>query len=155
MRLSARNRERQPGEPLQKAEVTLFTPRGVVRGEVEDTTLYAAIDRVADIVARQLRKIKEREARGGVHTHHKAPASINDLLPESPRELRTDGVPTLPEDVIRAKQFHVEALSVADAVQRMEAVDHAFYLFRSVETGEVQVVYRRNAGGYGVLIPKK
>jgi putative sigma-54 modulation protein len=53
----------------------------------------------------------------------------------------------LPADVIRANQFHVEALSVADAVERMEAVDHSFYLFRSVESGEVQVVYRRNAGG--------
>jgi ribosome-associated translation inhibitor RaiA len=157
VRLSARSRERQPGEPLQKAEVTVLTKRGAVRAECEEATLYAAIDRAADILARQLRKLKEREARGGVHTHHKSPATIADILPEQPIELsttRSAELADLPQDIIRRKIFHVEALSVGDAVERMEAVDHSFYLFRSVETGEVQCVYRRNAGGYGVLIPK-
>jgi hypothetical protein len=157
VRLSARSRERQPGEPLQKAEVTVSTKRGVIRGEVEDATLYAALDKVADILKNQLRRMKERDARGGVHGHHKSPATLSDILPEQPVEIstaRSAEAADLPADVIRKKVFHVEALSVSDAVERMEAVDHAFYLFRSTESGEVQVVYRRNAGGYGVLIPK-
>ena len=159
VRLSARSRERQPGEPVQKAEVTLTTRRGVVRGECTDSTLYAAIDRVADVVARQLRRLKELEQRGGAAgPHHaRAPATIGELLPEQPIDIATERTPDLPQDVIRQKVFHVEALSVSDAVERMEAVGHAFYLFRALEgpdAGEVQVVYRRNAGGYGVLIPK-
>ena len=157
VRLSARSRERQPGEPLQKAEVTVLTKRGAVRAEVEEKTVYAALDRASDILARQLRKLKEREARGGVHTHHKAPATISDLLPEQPVELsttRSAELADLPAEVIRRKIFHVEALSVGDAVERMEQLDHSFFLFRSVESGEVQCVYRRNAGGYGVLVPK-
>ena len=159
VRLSARNRERQPGEPLQKAEVTLTTRRGVVRGECTEATLYAAIDRVADVVARQLRRMKELEQRGGAagHHHSRSASTIGDLLPEQPVDLATERTPDLPQDVIRKKIFHVAALSINDAVDRMEAIGHAFYLFRALEgpdAGEVQVVYRRNAGGYGVLIPK-
>jgi len=159
VRLSARSREKQPGEPVQKAEVTLTTRRGVVRGECTDTTLYAAIDRVADVVARQLRRMKELEQRGGAagHHHSKSPATIGDLLPEQPIAIETERQPDLPRDVIRRKVFHVEALSVSDAVERLEAIGHEFYLFRAAEgpdAGEIQVVYRRNAGGYGVLVPK-
>jgi hypothetical protein len=157
VRLSARSREKQPGEPLQKCEATVRTARGVVRAEIEAETLYAAIDKVEDILARQLRKQKQMDARGGTHTHHKAPHSLSDILPEQPiliNTLTSASLADLPPDVIRKKVFHVEALSVSDAVERMEAVDHSFYMFRSVESGEIQVVYRRNAGGYGVLIPK-
>jgi len=119
VRLSARSHERQPGAPLQTAEVTLTTRRGVVRGECTEATLYTAIDRVADVIARQLRKQKELEARGGASGHHRAraPATIGDLLPEQPVELEMARAPAdLPADVIRKKVFHVEALSVEAAV---------------------------------------
>jgi len=55
----------------------------VIRAEAEEETLYAAIDRAADVVSRQLRKLKERDTKGGVHTHHKVPHTLADaLLPE-------------------------------------------------------------------------
>jgi|Laugresbdmm110sn_1035088.scaffolds.fasta_scaffold146709_1 hypothetical protein len=158
VRLSARSRERQQGAPLHKAEVTITTTKGVVRAECEELNLYAAVDKAATIVERQLRKQKEREVKGGVHTHHAMPSTINDLLPEQPAELDTTGVADksgLPPDMIRRKIFHCEAVTVAEAVERMEQVGHSFFVFRNVESGEVEVVYARNAGGYGVLVPRK
>ena len=56
------------GEP----QVTVLTKRGTVRAESEEANLYAAMDKVADKISSQLRKLKERENHGGVHSHHKA-----------------------------------------------------------------------------------
>ncbi len=135
--------------------MTINAKKGVVRAEVEDATLYAAIDKAADVITRQLRKMKERDVKGGVHTHHKSPATINDLLPEQPAELDTAREAGLPADIIRKKIFHVDSISVEEAVERMEDVGHAFYMFRDLTSNEIQLVYKRNAGGYGVLVPRK
>jgi len=160
VRLSARSRERQHGAPLQKAEVTITTKRGVVRAECEEQTLYAAVDKAADKLERQLRKIKERDVKGGVHTHHQTDgqARIGAHLPEEVPVLDTSreaDLAHLPAEVIRRKVFNVDAMTVEEAVEKLEDVGHAFFLFRdSKSPGEIQVLYRRNAGGYGILVPR-
>ena len=45
-------------------------------------------------------------------------------------------------------------MSTAEAAQKLEDLDHAWLLFRAKDSGELQVLYRRNAGGFGVVIPK-
>jgi putative sigma-54 modulation protein len=46
-------------------------------------------------------------------------------------------------------------MPVDDAIDAMEAVGHAFFLFRDAKSGEVQVVYKRAEGGYGVLVAER
>ena len=136
----------------------------VIRAEVEESTLYAAIDRVADVVSRQLRKLKERDLKGGTHTHHKLPSKISELMPSVEA---TEGVDEadaigeterleqqLPPAVLRRKQFAIETISASEAVEKLEDVGHDFYVYRDALTGSVQVLYRRKRGGYGVLVPK-
>lgn len=141
--------------------MTLTTKRGVIRAEVEDQTLYAAVDKAADKLERQLRKIKEREVKGGVHTQHTAAngaARIGSHLPEEVPELdtsRSADLADLPAEVIRRKVFHVEAMSVEDAVQKLDMIGHAFFLYRDSKTQDIQVLYRRDAGGYGILVPRQ
>ena len=141
--------------------MTLTTKRGVIRAEVEEQTLYAAVDKAADKLERQLRKIKEREAKGGVHTQHTAAngaARIGSHLPEEVPELdtsRSADLADLPAEVIRRKVFHVEAMSVEDAVQKLDMIGHAFFLYRDSKTQDIQVLYRRDAGGYGILVPRQ
>ena len=144
--------------------MTLTTKRGVVRAECEEATLYAAVDKAADKLERQLRKIKERDAKGGVHALHQASngaGRIGAHLPETPTDLDTSrgaDLADLPEEVIRRKIFHVESMTCQEAVHRLEDVGHAFYLFRSTDpgsTGDIQVLYRRDAGGYGILVPRQ
>ena len=56
-------------------------------------------------------------------------------------------------DVIREKRFAVKPCSTEEAILQMNLLGHSFFLYRSVENDQIQVVYRRADGGYGVLVP--
>lgn len=124
MRLSARSKEQQKHANSQRAEVTVhLVGHGVVRAECEESTLYAAIDKSAGVIARALQAKKERNSvKGGVHTHHRAPASIKEVLPAQPLELDVTREPTLPAEVVRRKVFNLTAMSVETAIEEMGAM---------------------------------
>jgi putative sigma-54 modulation protein len=55
---------------------------------------------------------------------------------------------------VRRKYFAMPAMALDQALQQLDLIDHDFYLFRDASSGELQVVYRRNHGGYGVIQAK-
>jgi putative sigma-54 modulation protein len=55
---------------------------------------------------------------------------------------------------VRRKYFAMPPMSIDDALHQLELIDHDFYLFRDAASGELQVVYRRNHGGFGVIQAK-
>ena len=57
--------------------------------------------------------------------------------------------------MIREKRFAVRPCSTEEAILQMNLLDHSFFLYRNAEDGQIQVVYRRADGGYGVLIPQE
>ena len=57
----------------------------------------------------------------------------------------------LPAPVVRRKYFAMPPMSVEEAIHQLEVIDHDFYVFRNAENNELQVVYQRNHGGYGVI----
>ena len=137
----------------QIAEVTIYANGAVIRAEEASEHLYASIDLVADKIARQLRKYKERTS------NKKSPADLKDIGEELDLELLdynlTDNrSATLPAEVVRTKYFAMSKLTIEEALAQLQLVDHDFYMYRSAETGEVNVVYRRNHGGFGVIQPR-
>ena len=138
----------------QVAEVTIYANGAVIRAEEASEHLYASIDLVADKISRQLRKYKERN-----FTKKDRVDPVKDLGEELDLELLdynlTDNrAATLPAEVVRTKYFVMSALTIEEAVAQLQLVDHDFYMYRSIETGEVNVVYRRNHGGFGVIQPR-
>jgi putative sigma-54 modulation protein len=142
---------RNPRVPQQTAEVTVFANGTVIRAQERSENLYASIDLVANKLARQLRRFKERHSD---HGHRTIPTAENDvLLTERPTEdsLLEGKEAQLPSPGVRRKYFAMPAMSLEEARHQLEVIDHDFYLFRDKESGELQVIYHRNHGGFGVI----
>ena len=142
---------RNPRVPQQTAEVTVFANGTVIRAQERSENLYASIDLVASKLARQLRRFKERHSD---HGHRTTPTAENDvLLTERPTEdsLLEGKEAQLPSPGVRRKYFAMPAMSLEEARHQLEMIDHDFYLFRDKESGDLQVIYHRNHGGFGVI----
>jgi putative sigma-54 modulation protein len=131
----------------------VFANGTVIRAQERSENLYASIDLVVGKLARQLRKWKER------HTDHSHGHSAS-LMP-STEEVSDDSAvegslvdgkeAQLPDPGVRRKYFLMPPMTLDDARHQLDVIDHDFYLFRDSETNELQVIYRRNHGGYGVI----
>ncbi|KAL1557715.1 Ribosome-binding factor psrp1, chloroplastic [Salvia divinorum] len=175
VRLSIRGGELGKGPKVRRCEVTLFTKKhGVVRAEEDAESLYGSIDLVSSIIQRKLRKIKEKDSDHGRHMKGFDRLKVRDpsalmvaedieAVPEEAAEADAVGFQGEGEDeeeivineIVRTKYFDMPPLTVSEAVEQLENLDHDFYGFRNEETGEINIVYKRRAGGYGLIIPKQ
>lgn len=138
----------------QVAEVTIYANGATIRAEEASEDLYASIDLVADKISRQLRKYKERNFTKKDRTDLSKDLELELDLELLDYNLTDNRAATLPAEVVRTKYFAMSALTIEEAVAQLQLVDHDFYMYRSAETGEVNVVYRRNHGGFGVIQPR-
>jgi putative sigma-54 modulation protein len=129
----------------------------VIRAQERSENLYASIDMVATKLSRQLTRYKDRlqhRTQGPVHRSAAAEEAGAANLPP-PGQSLTDGLqPELPTPAVRRKYFAMPPMALEEALHQLELIDHDFYVFRDAGSGEVQVVYRRNHGGFGVIQPK-
>ena len=149
---------RNPRVPQQIAEVTVFANGTVIRAQERSENLYASIDLVASKLSRQLRKYKERH-----NSHHQNHGSKSLEIAETEEALVDSTISTspdqkkeahLPNPGIRRKYFQMSPMSLEEARHQLDLIDHDFYFFREEETNELQVIYKRNHGGYGVIQAK-
>ncbi|MGD1951471.1 MAG: ribosome hibernation-promoting factor, HPF/YfiA family [Leptolyngbyaceae cyanobacterium] len=140
----------------QSAEVTVHVNRAVVRAEESSDSLYASIDLVADKICRQLRKYKEKR-RSSDHISVRS-MEVNTNAEETDlevTELLENRQPQLPKEVVRTKYFAMAPMSVQEALENLQLVDHDFYVFHNTETNQINVMYERNHGGYGLIQPRQ
>ncbi|KAH1112738.1 hypothetical protein GLYMA_04G228400v4 [Glycine max] len=147
------------GPRTRRCEVTLFTKRhGVVRAEEDAESTYGSIDLVSSIIQRKLRKIKEKVSDHGRHmkgfNRLKVREPVEQLPVEEDEILSPQEEEESIDEVVRTKYFDMPPLTVAEAIEQLENVDHDFYGFRNEETGEINIVYKRKEGGYGLIVPK-
>jgi len=133
------------------AEVTLYANGTVIRSEERGEDLYASIDLVGDKIARQLRKYKEKRL-----DKTQVAVKTGGVVLEAPVEvdLIGDRTPELPAEVLRMKYFAMPPMSIDQALEQLQLVDHDFYVFCNSKTNEINVIYERNHGGYGVIQPR-
>jgi len=127
----------------QIAEVTLHVRDLTVRAEEESDDLYSSIDLVSEKLERQILRYKERimahSARGG--NRGSQAVAMAGAAEEEPR-------------VVRTKRFAVKPAAVDEAILQMNLLGHNFYVFRNAATEEVNVLYRRRDGHYGLIEPE-
>jgi putative sigma-54 modulation protein len=122
----------------QVAEVTLRVRDLTIRGEQSSEDLYASIDVVVEKLERQVQKYK-----GKIQAHAgRSGRPQGDLAPreEEPR-------------VVKTKRFAIKPMSLDEAILQMDLLGHDFFVFRNAETDEVNVLYRRHEGNYGLIEP--
>ena len=140
-------------ERKHKAEVTVFANGTVIRAQEGSENLYASIDMVADKIARQLRKYKEKHLAKNAHPHVRQGEIESENVIEID-ELNSDRAPELPAEVVRSKYFAMPPMTTQEALEQLQLVDHDFYMFLNSDTNEINVIYSRNHGGYGVIQPR-
>lgn len=126
------------------AEVTLHANGITIRGEEESGDMYSSLDLVIDKIERQVRRYKERISKKPlrherVEIKGKAEATATEEAPE-PR-------------IFKTKRFALKPMTSEEAIMHMELVGHDFFVYRSAQTEEVNVVYRRKDGNYGLIEP--
>ena len=128
-----------------KVEVQLNVPQGIVRAEESGQDAYAAVDKVVDKLGRQLRRFKERKLARRTHD--------TPLSPPDPPPLEEDESEDYLPSIARVKRHVLRPMSPEDAAVQMEALGHTFFMFRNMETEEINVIYLRHDGDYGLIEP--
>jgi len=150
--------EKNPRVSFQTAEVTIFANGTVIRAEEKTENLYSSIDLVSNKLCRKLRKYKERNNK----TIHNKQFKNKDSLPIESMEsnfldkalIKEGTEASLPEPSIKNKYFEMNPISSEEARKQLDLIDHDFYVFRNKKNNELQVIYKRNHGGYGLIQSK-
>ena len=127
-----------------RVEVTVFADGFTLRGEESDASVSAAIDKLADKLENRLRRVKSKlmkaqRARGG-----RMPLADRDEP-----EIEEDDFPKIRE----RKTFLLKPMGYEEACLQLELLGHPFFVFRSQETNQTEVLYKRRDGAFGLLSP--
>lgn len=128
----------------QKVEITAPLNGFILRGEEETDDLYSSIDLVVDKLERQMEKYRMRIGKKRIKTAKEEPSFI----------LETDDEIFDKDSIVKSKRFPAKLMTVDEAVMQMNLVGHNFYVFRNSDTEQMNVVYKRKHGGYGLLEPE-
>jgi putative sigma-54 modulation protein len=126
----------------QVAEATIWTKGPVLRATERSSDMKASIDQLVDKLERQASRYKDKRRRSASRSNHDQPED----RPADPQE---DGAL-----IVKVKQFPVKPMDPEEAVLQLELIGHDFFVFQNAETTEVNVVYRRRDGNYGLIEPQ-
>jgi putative sigma-54 modulation protein len=136
-------------------DVTVQLHGALLRAEERGDDLILAFDRAISRMERQLARIKDRQSGFGHESLRTlATGAGGPELLEEPAGM--EEAPAEPEGIriVRTKFVEVKPMAPEEAALQMELLDHDFFVFMDAETGQVGVVYRRKAGGYGLIEPE-
>lgn len=125
----------------QSIEVTIYVDGVILRSEVAGTDMYACIDNAVEKLERQVRKHKTRLEKRFRKEAQKTSMQALDALPNE-------------QKLVRTKCFDRKPLEVEEAISQMELLGHSFFAFVNVESGEINIVYKRKDENYGLLQPE-
>jgi len=128
------------------AQITINVPKAILRAEERAGDIFAAIDAVMDKMYRRVDRYKGRKT-----TKRRAAPLTGEPLEGAAEEVveEEEAAP----HIVRIKEFEVHSITPEEAIEQMELLDHLFYIYLDGNDGRLSVIYRREAGNYGVLKP--
>ena len=135
---------------MNVVEITSNVNGVVMRGEDYAPDLRKAFDKALKNIERQVKKHKS-------YLTDKARMKVQEISFDIDPELIPAPVVEKDEparEIVKRKKFTVDVMTPVEATMQMDLLGHSFFLFKNDETGAINVVYRREEGGYGLLEPK-
>jgi putative sigma-54 modulation protein len=126
----------------QVAEATVWTKGPVLRARESSADMKASIDQLVDKLERQVKRYRQKRR---PRRHARMDGGVDAAPVTTSREEPM---------IVKTKQFAIKPMSPEEAVLQLELVGHDFFVFRNSESDEVNVVYRRRDGGYGLIEPQ-
>lgn len=163
VRLDLERERTRRGEDLTVAQITVRHKRGaILRAEervngVDQEDLISAVNQALDKMYRQIQRFKGKRNPKGRERFSATveEMSMAEAVPLAEISAGEDEEALLAEaQVNKRKDIMVTAMTEREAVEQMELLGHAFFLFFNDATGSVNVVYKRRSGDYGVLVPQ-
>ena len=124
----------------QKMEVTIPVKGHIIRAEQESDDMYVTIDLVEEVIEAQLKKYRQK-----LVSQQQGAGSFKQEFVEAESAEEEE------VKIIRSKKFGMKPMFPEDACVQMELLGHTFFVFRNAETDEVNVVYKRKDGNYGLI----
>ncbi len=120
----------------------------LVRGEDRAIDVRSAVDNLLDKLERRIKKSRSKLVEH-YRFHPETQVAWESALPE----MEAEGPASEPE-LVRSKRFTVKPMTPEEAASQMELVEHDFFVFQNAETDQVNVIYRRKDGNYGLIEPE-
>jgi putative sigma-54 modulation protein len=130
----------------QIAEATVWTKGPILRARESSDDMKASIDLLVEKLERQVKRYRDKRQRKQVARGSASHAADEDVRPVVPEEAEPV--------IVKTKQFAVKPMTPEEAVLQLELIGHDFFVFRNVESNDVNVVYRRRDGNYGLIEPQ-
>jgi len=123
--------------------VTIDSNGTLLRSEERGENLLTAIDKVVEVINRQIERYKGKLYDKGRGSSLARAEFSEEAAEEQPAR-----------KVVKVKQFTVKPMSAAEAIDQMELLGHDFFLFFNAESEELNLLYRRKDGNYGLIEPE-
>ncbi|MBR4183274.1 MAG: ribosome-associated translation inhibitor RaiA [Lachnospiraceae bacterium] len=127
----------------QTIEVTIPVKGSIIRAEQTSDDMYVTIDLVVDIIDAQMKKYRQK-----LVTKQQASESFKKEY------IDEESVDDTEIPIVRTKKFGIKPMFPEDACVEMEMLGHSFFVFSNAETGQVNVVYKRKDGKFGLIEPE-
>ena len=124
-------------------EITVSVDGLILRAEENSNDMYLSVDRAVDKLESQIRRYRTKMGK-----------QLREARAETPAQIEEPVYEEASFDVVRTKRFSVKPMDVDDAITQMELLGHSFFLFMNAENNTMNVLYRRNDGSYGLLVPE-
>jgi putative sigma-54 modulation protein len=156
--LEVRAERNRTGGEQHVAQLTIATKNTILRAEETNYDLHAAIDLAIDRMTRQIRRFHDKK----VFSRRRLKATAR-TLPDEALSLSPDGqlstagldeddeIPI--ENLVRRKRFKIQPMSEEEAIEQMELLGHDFFVFFNPDLAQINVLYRRRDGQYGLIQP--
>lgn len=126
-----------------RVEVTIPLNGFLLRGEEETGDMYSSVDLVMDKLEKQVEKYKTRLIKK-IKSRNLPEIVVSPVIQSEEEQ----------PQIIRTKRFAIKPMTAEEAVMQMNLIGHSFFVFSNAESDEVNVVYRRKDGHYGLIEPE-